>query len=165
MTKTPSDPNRADGASSAGDIVAGIRQYLVPQAIDQLSAVIEATESAANQIMNVCESLAALQQEVGEPAAAQVEQSVTAIFEACAFQDLTGQRIANATKTLRRIDQALGNLRSTAGRSAEGRTQVGAGALAWASQACEPGQLAGPQRAGDGVDQSGADWFFSQQLR
>jgi chemotaxis protein CheZ len=156
---TAPEPLSAPGGS-AGDIVAGIRQHLVPQAIDQLSAVIEATESAANQIMSVCEALASLKEEVGEPAAAQVEQGVTAIFEACAFQDITGQRIAKATKTLRRIDQALGNLRATPVRAA-----VGAGDTFWASQACDPGQLAGPQRPGDGVDQSGADWLFSQQLR
>jgi chemotaxis protein CheZ len=161
--------DRASGASessgsesSVGDVVADIRQYFIPQAIDQLAAIVEATERAANQIINACDALDSFAPQAGERMARRFEECVTSILLACAFQDLTGQRIANATKTLRRIDRELCNLTSAPGSSTDDGAAVDGGSAAWAAPAGEPEELLGPQRPGDAIDQQAADRLFSQ---
>jgi chemotaxis protein CheZ len=163
---------RVDGANGAsessvsesgvGDVVAGIRQYFIPQAIDQLAAIVEATERAANQIINACDALDSFAPQTDERMARRFEECVTSILLACAFHDLTGQRIANVTKTLRRVDRELGNLTSAPGSSTDVGAAVDGGSAAWAGPAGEPGELLGPQRPADAIDQPAADRLFSQ---
>jgi chemotaxis protein CheZ len=74
----------------------------------ELEAVVQVTESAANTIMEAAE---AIQDWIarGRPAAEvnAVAEQVNAIFEACAFQDLTGQRIRRAIQQLRQVEDVL----------------------------------------------------------
>jgi chemotaxis protein CheZ len=90
----------------------------------ELEAVIRITEAAANRIMEAAEAiLQGLDQQpeaVGEAGGA-IRQQLTAIFEACAFQDLTGQRVRRAIDRLSHIEswlqfvaQQLGNEASQA---------------------------------------------------
>ena len=61
----------------------------------ELEAVVQSTEAAANQIMEAAEAIAdALAAALPDKSAmASVTAKIDAIFEACAFQDLTGQRV------------------------------------------------------------------------
>ena len=78
----------------------------------ELEAVVEATESAANRIMEAAETITdALQSGQCDPAVfAAVSDKVNAIFEACTFQDLTGQRIRRAIDHLRHVETMLTEL-------------------------------------------------------
>ncbi|HEX3400246.1 MAG TPA: hypothetical protein VHT74_07965 [Acetobacteraceae bacterium] len=77
----------------------------------ELEAVVQATESAANQIMEAAEAIGAWLQAGGDPAALQVAtQQVNAIFEACTFQDLTGQRVRRAIEHLQNVEAMLSGL-------------------------------------------------------
>lgn len=77
----------------------------------ELEAVVQATESAANQIMEAAEAISAWLRSGGDPAAlSAVTQQVNAIFEACTFQDLTGQRIRRAIEHLQQVETMLSGM-------------------------------------------------------
>ena len=68
----------------------------------ELEAVVQATETAANQIMEAAEVIGDwVHSDRRDPAdLAVVAEKVNAIFEACTFQDITGQRIRRAIEHL-----------------------------------------------------------------
>jgi hypothetical protein len=76
----------------------------------ELEAVIRITEAAANKIMEAAEAIVQrLDQQpegAGEVSGA-IRQQLNSIFEACAFQDLTGQRVRRAIDRLARIEGRL----------------------------------------------------------
>jgi len=75
----------------------------------ELEAVVQATEQAANQVMEAAEAIGTcIEQSQADPATlAAVSQRLNAIFEACTFQDLTGQRIRRAIAHLQRVEEML----------------------------------------------------------
>ena len=77
----------------------------------ELEAVVKATENAANQIMEAAEAISGWLQSGGDPTALPaVTQQVNAIFEACTFQDLTGQRIRRAIQHLQQVETMLSTM-------------------------------------------------------
>jgi chemotaxis protein CheZ len=75
----------------------------------ELEAVVQATEAAANQIMEAAEAIgdwlrdeARDQQSLNE-----VATRLNSIFEACSFQDVTGQRIRRAIQHLQHVEDML----------------------------------------------------------
>ncbi len=74
----------------------------------ELEAVVQVTESAANTIMEAAEAIQDWISSGRDPAATQtIVARVNAIFEACAFQDLTGQRIRRAIQHLQQLEGML----------------------------------------------------------
>jgi len=73
----------------------------------EIEAVIRLNAEAANRIMDAAEHISDSIESEGVPAEVRfaILDHVTAIFEACGFQDLTGQRIQRALKTLRSIEE------------------------------------------------------------
>jgi chemotaxis protein CheZ len=78
----------------------------------ELEAVVQATEKAANQIMEAAEAIGAcIEQARDDPTAVEaITGRLNAIFEACTFQDVTGQRIRRAIDHLQRVEEMLGGL-------------------------------------------------------
>jgi chemotaxis protein CheZ len=77
----------------------------------ELEAVVQATEKAANQIMEAAEAINTWLRAGGDPAALPVvRQQVSSIFEACTFQDLTGQRIRRAIEHLQQVESMLSGI-------------------------------------------------------
>ncbi len=77
----------------------------------ELEAVVTATENAANQIMGAAEAISTWLQSGGDPASLPVvTQQVNAIFEACTFQDLTGQRVRRAIEHLQNVETMLSGM-------------------------------------------------------
>jgi chemotaxis regulatin CheY-phosphate phosphatase CheZ len=75
----------------------------------ELEAVVQATESAANQIMEAAEAIGDWLRN-GSRDADSVEivaDKLNSIFEACAFQDVTGQRIRRAIQHLQQVENML----------------------------------------------------------
>ena len=81
-----------------------IRNQDIPTATDELDAVVGATETATGTILDTCEALERLAGNLPAPAADEVIGHVTRIYEACNFQDITGQRINKVVKTLKHIE-------------------------------------------------------------
>jgi chemotaxis protein CheZ len=75
----------------------------------ELEAVVQATEAAANRIMEAAEAIGDwLRESQNDPASMQtVNDKVSAIFEACSFQDVTGQRIRRAIQHLQQVETML----------------------------------------------------------
>ena len=75
----------------------------------ELEAVVQATEAAANRIMEAAEAIGDwLRDGKHDPASLDaVNEKVNAIFEACSFQDVTGQRIRRAIQHLQQVETML----------------------------------------------------------
>ncbi len=78
-----------------------------PQAHDELDAVVDATEAATNNIMDACEIIQSVSANAPDGLQEQISAQVMRIFEACTFQDITGQRIGKVTKSLKEIEFKL----------------------------------------------------------
>ena len=75
----------------------------------ELEAVVQATETAANRIMEAAEAIGDWLR-TGPRDAESVEavaERVNAIFEACSFQDITSQRIRRAIEHLQQVETML----------------------------------------------------------
>ncbi len=78
----------------------------------ELEAVVQATETAANRIMEAAEAIGDWLRS-GERDADSLEavaERVNAIFEACSFQDITSQRIRRAIEHLQQVETMLTDL-------------------------------------------------------
>jgi chemotaxis protein CheZ len=75
----------------------------------ELEAVVQATEEAANRIMEAAEAIGDwLREGRNDPEGLDaVNEKVNAIFEACSFQDVTGQRIRRAIQHLQQVETML----------------------------------------------------------
>lgn len=107
---------RAAKAEIAALNPADIREEFLPTAADELDAIVQATEKATGEIMDatelVEEVMAGLDGPEPDPAAAaQALQDVTTrIYEACSFQDITGQRITKVVRMLKSIEARVDGL-------------------------------------------------------
>src|SRR3954451_13594688 len=84
-----------------------LKNSRIPSAGEELGAIVQATENATNTIMNCAEAL--MGADASDPAAykALVDEKMMIIFEACSFQDITGQRIAKVVATLQHIEERV----------------------------------------------------------
>ncbi|GLK79235.1 protein phosphatase CheZ [Methylopila turkensis] len=80
----------------------------LPRAGEHLGAIVVATEEATNAIMECAEDILAAAGADDATFRSVVNDKVMAIFEACSFQDLTGQRIARVIETLEHIEKRVG---------------------------------------------------------
>lgn len=78
----------------------GIREDLLPDAAQELDAVASVAEQAAERILTAVEKIDALRDGMPDDVSAAVGDAIIEIFEACGFQDLTGQRVGRLHKTL-----------------------------------------------------------------
>lgn len=78
----------------------------------ELEAVVQATEAAAEVILEAAEAIQSWLDEGARDtaAAAALSARVNAIFQACSFQDLTGQRIRRAIRRLQQVETMLEGL-------------------------------------------------------
>lgn len=82
------------------------------QPVDELDAVIEGTETATNRILSAIElvegeadTLANTLSGDAELSASNIQEQVVSIYEACNFQDITGQRITKVVSVLKFISE------------------------------------------------------------
>jgi len=97
----------------------------IKTAEDELLAVIAETENASAAIMDSCEVLQGIAVNCGNKDKAILEQ-VNKIFEACAFQDITGQRLLKVIKSFKNTDVII-NQNSDSEQLENGPQLVGKG--------------------------------------
>ncbi|CCE01967.1 protein phosphatase CheZ [Bradyrhizobium sp. STM 3809] len=129
---------------------------------DTLDAIVENTEAAGNTIL---ESMEAISASVGklqgakDPATAavcdEIVDSTNKVFEACAFQDLTGQRITRVVKSLKFMEEHINRLVRIWGKEELARM------AAELSAPSTPSLLNGPQRTGVAISQDDIDKLFT----
>lgn len=131
-----------------------IKKDKIPRAGKELDAIVEATEAATNQIMTAAETI--MSARVTEPDV--VNDACMEIFEACSFQDITGQRIGKVVSTLEYIEQYLTKLTHAWGHENDANAQD--------EEADDPDDeaslLNGPALNGEGVDQDFIDNMFDE---
>jgi len=81
-----------------------LREQSIPMAGQELDAIVSATEKATHSIMECAEAVMAHEAKDVDSYKAFVEDKMMVVFEACSFQDITGQRIAKVVETLRLIE-------------------------------------------------------------
>jgi chemotaxis protein CheZ len=150
--EAPACESRKIGSDLASDL-ASMRHSDIPLAVDQLDAVIQATEHAANQIIDACTALEAAGRDAGGEVAERISRAVTAIYEACSFQDLTGQRIVNVANTLGLIESKLGDITLMVGIFANEIIQEAA--------TSDERRLVGPQRPEEAINQAAVDQLLA----
>lgn len=73
-------------------------------ATDELSAIVGSTETATNSILEAMEVLEGLAGGLEGEVAEKISDAVTKVYEACNFQDITGQRITKVVKALQHVE-------------------------------------------------------------
>lgn len=133
----------------------------IPLATDELDAVIGATEEATNTIMDAAEALTNLAGTLPPEAAEQVTGAATRIYEACNFQDITGQRITKVVRTLKHIEERVSAMLSAFGDDKHAAAAAAAPAPAAETPApakpSEADLLHGPQLPDDAKKQAEID--------
>ena len=79
----------------------------IARVAEELSAIVKGTEVATDTILHSAEAIetqasnlvASLRDESQQAMACEIQENIVNIFEACNFQDLTGQRITKVVKT------------------------------------------------------------------
>lgn len=136
-----------------------MKENQIPEAGRELDAIVEATESATHTIMESAETIMAADEDM-DPAEyrAFVNDKMIEMFEACAFQDITGQRISKVVNALNAIDRRVTGFVE--------RLRITECDDAPAEETAEERRkrdliLHGPQHAGEGVSQSDVDDMMS----
>jgi chemotaxis protein CheZ len=121
----------------------------IPFATDELDAIVAHTASATHAILETCETLDAVADQLDGEQAAKLQDATTRIYEACGFQDITGQRITKVVNTLKIIEAKVSQLMATFGQST--------GEAVVAGVTGEAVLLNGPQLPTMAMDQSDID--------
>jgi chemotaxis protein CheZ len=96
-----------------------ITDHDIPFATDELDAIVDHTAHATNAILESCEMLDEVSSTLSGEPAAKLQAAVTSIYEACSFQDITGQRITKVVTTLKAIEAKVAHIIGTFGPSTE----------------------------------------------
>lgn len=79
----------------------------LPQAKDELDAVVAATEQAAGTFLGAAEQLSELADNLEAVTGDTLRDIATSILEASSFQDITGQRISKVIKAIHHIEDRI----------------------------------------------------------
>jgi chemotaxis protein CheZ len=134
-----------------------MRDEHIPTAGRELDAIVEATEEATNTIMSAAEEIMAADAADSDAYQALVGEKVIDIFQACSFQDITGQRISKVVSTLNALDKRITTLVE---KLKILRITDAAGNETAAEKRARELMLNGPQFKGEGVSQDDIDAFF-----
>jgi chemotaxis protein CheZ len=92
----------------------------IPFATDELDAIVAHTASATDAILESCETLDTVAATLNGDAADKLQEATTRIYEACSFQDITGQRITKVVGTLKTIEEKVARIIATFGQKTAG---------------------------------------------
>lgn len=90
--------------------IADIREGDIPLATDELDAIVRQAEQATHGIMDATEQIENLIGALDDATQEKVLDQITRIFEACSFQDITGQRVTKVIQTLKHIEAKVSDL-------------------------------------------------------
>ena len=140
-----------------------IQNEYIASATDELDAIVGATENATNEILDAAETLEALGSELTPEQATKLTDTTTRIFEACNFQDITGQRITKVVRALKHIEERVEGLVAAFGPEFQEQiaNTLAANAAAEAKTITDEDLLNGPQMPEKAHDQAAIDALFN----
>jgi len=131
---------------------------------EQLDAIVKSTEHATDTIMTSMEkneaALDELRKGITDPAQLALLDSISTngndVFEACSFQDITGQRVSKVVKSITYVEERVNALVEIWGKD-----QLSEVEIEYQSKKTEDEKLLnGPQLDGEGLDQDAIDALF-----
>jgi chemotaxis protein CheZ len=128
----------------------------IPFATDELDAIVAHTATATDAILESCETLDTVASTVSGEMADKLQDATTRIYEACSFQDITGQRITKVVTTLKTIEEKVARIIATFGHKTAALPSLPTVALT-----PEEELLNGPQLPRQAMDQSDIDKLMS----
>lgn len=154
-----------DSLASLATYIEGLRSELaqlrsieishnhIPTAHDELDAVVAETAKATGTIMDACDKIQAAAAGLPPENEGAIGNAVTEIYEACSFQDITGQRITKVIKALKNIEKKVADILEAFGHAHPASNQTEAPAV----KKDDGGLLNGPQLGGPAVNQDEID--------
>jgi chemotaxis protein CheZ len=129
----------------------GGNQQLFGNTADELEEIVTETARAANNIMDAAETVEGVAATLEPAASSALMDAVTKIYEASAFQDITGQRITKVVRMLQSLETKLASLTEAFG-AAQGAMDGGPEG--------DQALLNGPQLKKNASSQSDIDALF-----
>jgi chemotaxis protein CheZ len=137
-----------------------LKERYLPTATNELDAIVEAAAEATNEIMDATETIEHVADQLGRNGSEVLLNATTRIYEACGFQDITGQRVTKVVNALKEIEvkvdalaAAFGDGKDMAaeatGRNSPYRKKQG--------MLSDEDLLHGPQNPGEGISQDEID--------
>jgi len=137
---------------------------------EQLDAIVSATETATNTIMESVEDIDGLMTEARALAASAgsprleeicgaVGDRVNQVFEACSFQDITGQRVSKVVNSLKFVEDRVNSIILTWGREELAKVVV---EIKQDEEDPDRKLLHGPQLPGEAMQQHDVDALLGQ---
>jgi chemotaxis protein CheZ len=129
-----------------------LTESVLPEADGDLHEVVRSTENATQTILDSAERIMSASAADVDAYRQVVDEAVVSIFEACCFQDLTGQRIRRVVETLDYVNRHVAYVTDVInGADRKGMTMP-----------TRDGDdlLSGPQTGGDAISQIDADSLF-----
>lgn len=157
LQKIIEDARSAIGATRPDDI----KDKHIPIATDELDAVVESTAEATGTIMDAAEAIMEKAGEVGGEQGDAITNEVMKIFEACSFQDITGQRITNVVKTLKEIESKVSKMIEIISSRIPGIGDSGDAPVDEDTRTADEKMLNGPQMADKAISQDDIDKLLS----
>ncbi|MBK1663414.1 hypothetical protein CKO38_01660 [Rhodospirillum rubrum] len=131
---------------------------------NELDAVVAATENATETILDTIEKIASTAAQIQaqeqdsfiRQLADEIQEMTVSVFEACNFQDLTGQRITKVVNTMKFVEERVDKMMAIWGRESFRDLEEEPPAVA----AGDNRLLNGPQDVGNGISQDEIDRLF-----
>lgn len=137
-----------------------IKKDRIPAAGQELGAIVKSTESATNTIMECAEALMCADASDVKAFQALVQEKMVVIFEACSFQDITGQRIAKVIETLQNIETRVSRFARAVGTTPPTDKIYASDQEKARAERAQRLLLNGPQLDGQAIDQKMVDDLF-----
>ena len=137
-----------------------VKDDFIPTASVELDAIAEAISEATDAIMDSAETIDGIGGELGGDKGESLLNATAAIYEACGFQDITGQRINKVLRTLKHIEHKIDALIAAFG--AEGAKKKRSKAKSPNKPPADEDLLEGPQLKGVGKSQVEVDALLAE---
>jgi chemotaxis protein CheZ len=146
----------------SGDINPSASEFFHSSGLE-LNAVVSATEDATNKIMDATDNILKILPAVKDAnAVAIINTEAIKIYDACSFQDITGQRINKVIKTMDYVEAKVAKLAKLFGSVDANISSLAAKNSAEILKDNRPDAhlMEGPQLAGKGISQDDIDAMF-----
>lgn len=137
-----------------------IKAEYIPNATDELDAIVDATAGATHEILDAMDALEEFATTLPPEQAQIVTDATMRVYEACNFQDITGQRTTKVIKALKSIEERVEGLVTAFGEEIAKYAAANPKKKKKELEG-EDALLNGPQLEGKGVSQADIDAMFN----
>ena len=139
-----------------------VKERFLPAAADELDAIVDATAEATHAIMDAAEAIEAVAAGLDDGTRGTVESATTRIYEACGFQDITGQRVTKVVGALQEIEAKINAMLIAFGSKIERERKSQPARKVKNGRPTDEELLAGPQKTGEANSQDDIDKLLAE---